>query len=66
MMYVGFTAMVAMLYSHAAIEACRMNRVTHTHSIREIGFAISYWGLCLAKIAELWLKSLSAAPIIIA
>ncbi|RYG90091.1 hypothetical protein EU803_15885 [Loktanella sp. IMCC34160] len=54
MLYIALTATVALLYSHAAIEACQEECKNRAHRVREIGLAISYWGLCGSKGVELW------------
>lgn len=57
MLYIALTATVATIYSHAAMEACRVASTNRMHRRREIGLALSYWGLCGGKGVELWLYS---------
>jgi hypothetical protein len=57
MLYIVLTATVATLYSHAAVEACQEECKNRAHRLREIGIALSYWGLSGAKSIEFWLYS---------
>lgn len=59
MLYVALTATIAMLYTHAAIEACKEDCSTLAHRVREIGLALAYWGICCSKGMEIWVYSLA-------